>query len=95
MTVASGYGYTVDGGKLSAPASGLAAGTETAISAQPARSPASRQPPSRREQARLLSASFVMLFVELALIRWVAPVAFCGEAEAGRPGPVPMPHVAP
>src|SRR5581483_1374525 len=38
--------------------------------AQPPGSPAA-QTPDRREQRRLVFASFLMLFVELALIRWV------------------------
>ena len=40
---------------------------------QPAQPPgsATAQEPGRREQRRLIVASFLMLFVELALIRWV------------------------
>ena len=70
MTVALGYGDTVETEKPSA-LSDSAAGAESPISAQPAPPPASSQPPPRREQAQLVFASFVMLFAELALIRWV------------------------
>ncbi len=70
MTVALGYGDTVETEKPSA-LSDSAAGSESPISAQPAPPPASSQPPPRREQAQLVFASFVMLFAELALIRWV------------------------
>ena len=70
MTVALGYGDTVEAEKPSA-LSDSAAGAESPISAQPAPPPASSQPPPRREQAQLVFASFVMLFAGLALIRWV------------------------
>src|SRR5215469_18146413 len=79
MTAAIGYGGTADTGKLSETASAEASSTQTPVSDQPPRragaAPGSqagagpdRQP---RDQARLIFASFLMLFVELALIRWV------------------------
>ncbi|HEY6279943.1 MAG TPA: spermidine synthase [Streptosporangiaceae bacterium] len=61
----------MDSEKISAPGSADAAGSETAISAPPAPPTADGRPQPRREQARLVFASFLMLFVELALIRWV------------------------
>jgi hypothetical protein len=80
MTAAIGYGGTVDTGKLSETASAEAPPTEITASGQPPRR-AGAQPdrqagagPDRQpgDQARLIFASFLMLFVELALIRWVA-----------------------
>jgi hypothetical protein len=79
MTAAIGYGGTVDTGKLSETASAEASSTEPTVSDQPPRradAAPDRQAgagPDRRpgDQARLIFASFVMLFVELALIRWV------------------------
>jgi hypothetical protein len=71
MAVALGYGDTMDTEKASALASDDAGRAERVISAQPAPPPGGGQPPARREQARLVFASFVMLFAELALIRWV------------------------
>jgi hypothetical protein len=79
MTAAIGYGGTVDTGKLSETASAEASPTESTVSDQPPRQAGAapgrqadagpdRQP---RDQARLIFASFLMLFVELALIRWV------------------------
>jgi hypothetical protein len=79
MTAAIGYGGTVDTGKLSETASAEASSTQTPVSDQPPRragaapgsqagAGADRRP---RDQARLIFASFLMLFVELALIRWV------------------------
>jgi hypothetical protein len=79
MAAAIGYGGTVDTGKLSETASAEASSTEPTVSDQPPRRAGAapdRQAgagPDRRpgDQARLIFASFVMLFVELALIRWV------------------------
>jgi hypothetical protein len=79
MTAAIGYGGTVDTGKLSETAGAEASPTEITASGQPPRR-AGAQPdrqagaaPGRRpgDQARLIFASFLMLFVELALIRWI------------------------
>jgi hypothetical protein len=71
MTVALGYGDTVDHEEPAVLTSDSAVRAENAVSAGPAPPPAGSQPASRREQARLVFASFVMLFAELALIRWV------------------------
>src|SRR6266513_924808 len=70
------YGCTVDTGKLSEEDRADIAEIETASSDQPTRQVEAKQPaaaPERRpgDQARLIFASFLMLFVELALIRWV------------------------
>src|SRR4249919_231805 len=75
------YGCTVDTGKLSETDRAEIAEIETASSDQPTRQPEARQPDARqpeaaperqpKDQARLIFASFLMLFVELALIRWV------------------------
>jgi hypothetical protein len=61
----------MDPEKHSALASDTAAPPDSAISAPPTPPAAVSQQPSRREQAQLVFASFVMLFAELALIRWV------------------------
>ena len=83
MTSRIGYGGTVDIGKISettgaetdAGANGQPAGRAgTAPDGQPAAEPtthAAAPDVGRRDQARLVFASFLMLFVELALIRWV------------------------
>jgi protein-L-isoaspartate O-methyltransferase len=76
MTARIRYGCTVDTGKLSEEDRADIAETETASSGQPTRQAEAKQPaaaPERRprDQARLIFASFLMLFVELALIRWV------------------------
>jgi len=71
MTVALGYGDTVDPEQPAVLTSDSTGRAESAVSAGPAPPPAGSQPASRREQARLVFASFVMLFAELALIRWV------------------------
>src|SRR5215469_1203520 len=82
MAAPIGYGGTVDTGKLSETASAEASSTETTVSDQPPRRAGTaldRQAgagPDRldrrpKDQARLIFASFLMLFVELALIRWV------------------------
>src|SRR5207247_5724428 len=78
-----GYGGTVDIGKISETAG---AETETVANGQPARQAgagpdgqATAEPTRQaaapdvgpRDQARLVFASFLMLFVELALIRWI------------------------
>src|SRR5437773_6678521 len=83
MTSGIGYGGTVDIGKISET---TGAETETVANGQPARQAEAgpgKQPPGEpakqaaapdvgpRDQARLVFASFLMLFVELALIRWV------------------------
>ena len=79
MTATIGYGCTVDTGKLSETASTETPEPETSASSQasgqagagPGRQAGpglDRQP---GDQARLIFASFLMLFVELALIRWV------------------------
>ena len=69
----------MDTGKLSETASAEASSTQTTVGDQPPRragAAPNRQEgagPDRRprDQARLIFASFMMLFVELALIRWV------------------------
>ncbi|HEV8279560.1 MAG TPA: spermidine synthase [Streptosporangiaceae bacterium] len=66
----------MDTGKLSEEDRADIAEIETASSGQPTRQVEAKQPaaaPERRpgDQARLIFASFLMLFVELALIRWV------------------------
>jgi hypothetical protein len=63
----------VDTGKLSDRASADLAETmtETETSQQPVQPSAAASGPQRKDQYRLLFASFMMLFVELALIRWV------------------------
>ncbi|HEX7265977.1 MAG TPA: spermidine synthase [Streptosporangiaceae bacterium] len=66
----------MDTGKLSEEDRADIAEIETASSDQPTRQVEAKQPaaaPERRpgDQARLIFASFLMLFVELALIRWV------------------------
>src|SRR5256714_1172594 len=81
MTSGIGYGGTVDIGKISE-----TTGAETVANGQPARQAgagpdgqATAEPTRQaaapdvgpRDQARLVFASFLMLFVELALIRWV------------------------
>jgi len=76
MTARIRYGCTVDTGKLSEEDRADIAEIETASSDQPTRQVEAKQPaaaPERRpgDQARLIFASFLMLFVELALIRWV------------------------
>jgi hypothetical protein len=79
MTAAIGYGGTVDTGKLSETASAEASPTQTTASdrpprrvgAAPDRQAGAAPDRQRGDQARLIFASFVMLFVELALIRWV------------------------
>src|SRR5262249_13235354 len=76
MTARIRYGCTVDIGKLSEEDRADIAEIETANSDQPTRQVEATQPeaaPERRptDQARLIFASFLMLFVELALIRWV------------------------
>ena len=83
MTSGIGYGGTVDIGKISET---TGAESETVANGQPARQAEAgpgKQPTGepakqtaapdvgRRDQARLVFASFLMLFVELALIRWV------------------------
>src|SRR5437660_3131866 len=83
MTSGIGYGGTVDIGKISET---TGAETETVANGQPARQAgagpdgqstaeptrhAAAPDVGRRDQARLVFASFLMLFVELALIRWV------------------------
>src|SRR5215813_3708943 len=76
MTARIRYGCTVDIGKLSEEDRADIAEIETANSDQPTRQVEATQPeaaPERRptDQARLIFASFLMLFIELALIRWV------------------------
>src|SRR5499426_2359716 len=76
MTARIRYGCTVDIGKLSEEDRADIAEIETANSDQPTRQVEATQPeaaPERRptDQAQLIFASFLMLFVELALIRWV------------------------
>ncbi len=76
MTARIRYGCTVDTGKLSEEDRADIAEIETASSDHPTRQVEAKQPaaaPERRprDQARLIFASFLMLFVELALIRWV------------------------
>ena len=69
----------MDTGKLSETASAEASSTQTTVGDQPPRragAAPNRQEgagPDRRprDQARLIFASFMMLFVELALIRWI------------------------
>src|SRR2546427_12893625 len=83
MTSGIGYGGTVDIGKISET---TGAETETVANGQPARQAgagpdgqATAEPTRQaaapdvepRDQARLVFARFLMLFVELALIRWV------------------------
>src|SRR5205823_6641581 len=70
------YGCTVDTGKLSEEDRADIAEIETASSDQRTRQVEAKQPAAAAErrpgdQARLIFASFLMLFVELALIRWV------------------------
>ena len=76
MTARIRYGCTVDTGKLSEEDRADIAEIETASSEQPTRRVEAKQPAAAAErrpgdQARLIFASFLMLFVELALIRWV------------------------
>ena len=83
MTSGIGYGGTVDIGKISET---TGTETETVANGHPARQAETRpggrptgEPATQaaapdvgpRDQARLVFASFLMLFVELALIRWV------------------------
>lgn len=66
-----GYGCTVDTGKLTDTASAGLAETPGESGEQHTQKPAVAAGPQPRDQYRLVFASFMMLFVELALIRWV------------------------